>query len=322
MLNYGIDPDRYKRDLHEILHDTYTGLAKTEEHAIYGTAGEAVRGFFKTWYYRYKALSHRFLFQKYSLIAANAYSAHVISSGGNSLTVDTAQVELGPEVWIQYYNAFEPYPQRALSYLRNARNYEVPLIHDAIPSYDVEEGILLKKRELLVRSIPVFDSLWERDMIADTYGELYPLLKGKNRRFERIDAAERLYALNRGALRQRGIALPVDLTLTVTDTGGENTGEGQSAAGQAAKTERALLRTLQKMGIDTTPHSANGPGGFSPRFRLDITVTGGEARCILHDGGRGIDVFRQTIPLASSSRWDLSTFARILGDLVFIEEGR
>jgi transglutaminase-like putative cysteine protease/tetratricopeptide (TPR) repeat protein len=305
MINYGIDPVRYKRDLHEILHDTYTGLAKTEERMIYGSAGEAVRGFFKTWYYRYKALSHRFLFQKYSLSAAGAYRAHTAGSGDS-----TAPVEL--EVWIQYYNAFEPYPGRALPYLRNARNYEVPLIHDAIPAYDVEEGILLKKRDLLARSIPVFDSLWERDMIADTYGELYPLLKGRDRRVERADAAERLYALNRGALRQKGISLPVDLTLVVADMGGESAG-----AQQAAKTERALRRTLQKMGID--PMAANISGGFSPRFRLGITVTGGEVRCVLHDGGRGIDVFRQTIPLASSSRRDLSAFARILGDLVFIE---
>jgi transglutaminase-like putative cysteine protease/tetratricopeptide (TPR) repeat protein len=305
MLNYGIDPVRYKRDLHEILRDTYAGLAKTEERAVYGTAREAARGFFKTWYYRYKAVSHRFLFQKYSLTAAGAYGA----------PAGAAPAEPGSEVWIQYYNAFESYPQRALPYLRNARNHEVPLIPAAVPSYDVEEGILLKVRELLVRSIPDFYSQWERYMIADTYGELYPLLTGKSRRHERADAAERLYALNRGALRQRGIALPVDLALTVTDAGGENAG-----AGQAAKTERALRRTLQRMGIDTAPPPADGPDGFPPRFRLGIAVTGGEARCILHDGGRGIDVFRQTIPLASSSRRDLSAFARVLGDLVFISQ--
>jgi hypothetical protein len=77
------------------------------------------------------------------------------------------------------------------------------------------------------------------------------------------------------------------------------------------------------MGIDAMARPADsGIGGFSPRFRLNITLTGGEARCVLHDGGRGIDVFRETIPLESSSRQDLSVFAQALGDLMFVEEGR
>jgi hypothetical protein len=312
MLNYGIDPDRYRRDLHEVLYDTYTGLARTEERMIYGTMKEALRGFFNRWFYRYKALSHRFLFQKYSLIAANAYSAYIVSGSG-SFAGNDPQSELGPDAWVQYYNAFEAYPQRAVLYLRNARNYEVPLIPDAAPSYDVEEGFLLKNRELLRNSIADFDPLWERDMIADTYGDLYLLLKGKGRRLERTDAAERLYALNRGGLRQRGIALPVELTVAVAD---ENTGRGQ-----AVKTERALLRTLRRMGVDAELRLSDdaAPNAYFPRFRLSITVAGGEARCVLHDGGRGTDVFRQTIPLKSTSHRDLGVFAQSLGNLIFIE---
>ncbi|MDR1902897.1 MAG: hypothetical protein LBQ88_11520, partial [Treponema sp.] len=303
MLNYGIDPDRYKRDLHEILHDTYTGLARTEERMIYGTAVEAVRGFFRRWVYRYKAVSHRFLFQKYSRIAAGAYSA---SFGGGSITGGDSRNELSPDAWTQYYNAFETYPQRALSYLRNARDHEVPLIPEAAPSYDVEEGVLLKDSELLRRGIYGFDPQWERDMIADTYSELYSLLKGRSRRFERYDAAERIYALNRGALRQKGIELPVELTIT--------------AAGGDGGTTRALRRTLRKMGITAHPADGAAPDAFLPRFRLSITTTGGEARCVLYDGGRGVDVFRQSIPLESLSRRDLSAFARTLGNGIFVEE--
>lgn len=310
MLNYGIDPDRYKRDLHEILHNTYAGLAKAEERMIYSAAGEAVRGFFRRWLYRYRAVSHRLLFQKYSLIAAGAYSAYTVESGKNSFTADAYQGELGPDVWLQYYNAFEPYPQRALAYLRNARDYEVPLIYAATPSYDLEEGLLLKDRDILRRSIPGFDPQWERDTIADAYSELYLLLKGKARRFERFDAAERLYALNRGALRQKGIDLPVELTITVA---GEDAG--------AKKSVRTLRRTLRKMGLEAVPHPPDGaaPDVFSPRFHLNITLANREAYCVLRDGGRGVDVFRQSIPLESVSPRDLSAFARTLGDGLFIE---
>jgi transglutaminase-like putative cysteine protease/tetratricopeptide (TPR) repeat protein len=310
MLNYGIDPDRYKRDLHEILYDTYAGLARTERRMIYRTAGDAVWGFFRRWLYRYKAVSHRFLFQKYSLITAGAYSPHTAESYG-----DSAADGLGPDVWMQYYNAFKSYPQRALAYLRNARNYEVPLIHAAATAYDAEEGILLRDRELLCRGIAGFDPLWERDMIADTYSELCLLLKGRGRRLERFDAAERLYALNRGALRQKGIDLPVRLTITVTD-------EGAGADQAKKKTVRALWKTLKKMGITEVPSSADSaaPDAYVPRFHLSITAAGGDARCVLHDGGRGVDVFRRSIPLNTVSPGDISAFARILGDGIFTGE--
>ncbi|MDR0759988.1 MAG: hypothetical protein LBF74_07755 [Treponema sp.] len=305
MLNYGIDLDRYKRDLHDILYNTYTGLAKVEERGVYGTLAEALRGFVRRWVYRYKAASHRRLYQKYSLISAGAYSTYIAGAGGAS------QSNLSPDAWLQYYNAFEPYPQRALAYLRNARDLEVPLIDAAIPSYDLEEGLLFKDRELLLRTIPLFDPLWERDMIADAYREVYLLLKGRTRRLERFDAAERLYALNRGALRQKGIALPVELTITAAD-----------GDPQAAKTERALGRTLRRMGIDAVPPSSGGAAleTYSPRFRLSIILADGQAQCVLHDKGRGVDVFRRSIPLKSASSQDLAAFARTLGDGIFILE--
>jgi hypothetical protein len=321
MLNYGINPDRFKRDLYEILHDTYSGLAKTEERAIYGNLKEAVRGFFRLWYYRYEAVSHRFLFQKYSLLAANAYSAYSEDAGNGVFRKAALQSDPGPDAWIQYYNAFESYPRRALPYLRNARNYEVPLIHPAETSYDVEEGVLLKNRDLLLRSIPDFDPLWERDMIADTYAELSLLYKGKKQRFERYDAAERLYALNRGFLRQKGIPLPVNLDLRIAarTSGVEAGASGAEAAegAEAAGADRVLRRTLQKMGIEALEQEI-----YPCRFRLGITLSGGEVSCELYDGGRGTAVLRRSIPLASISAPDIAAFAGTLGDAMFIEEGR
>jgi hypothetical protein len=183
----------------------------------------------------------------------------------------------------------------------------------------LEEGALLKDTDLLRRIIPDFDPLWERDAIAAAYTELALHAKGKNRKAEARDAAERLYALNHGALRQNGIALPVELSIDAVETP------------NPAKTERVLRRTLRKMGIDVTPapgsnRTVTGGDGSTPilpnRFRLSITVSGGGALCELYDGGRGVNVFRRSIPLGSLSGTDISAFARILGDGIFVVDGK
>jgi tetratricopeptide (TPR) repeat protein len=289
MVNYGIDPVRYKRDLHEILYNTYGGLEKTEGRMVYGTTGEMVRSFFRKASYRFKAAVHRRLFQKYSLLSADAYGADILAPGEQRL-----------DALIQYYNAFESYPRRALTYLNRAREFEVPLIPQAEFSYDTEEGVLLKKGGPLRRALLNFDPLWERDMIAEAYAEL--ALQAKGRSAERQDAVERLYALNRGALRQRGLALPVELTIDAPPE-------------QAPRIERTLRKALASAGIDGTP----GTGTESRRFRLNIRVTGTVALCELYDGGRGIRVLRREIPLGGLSAEDIGVFTRTLGDAVFME---
>jgi hypothetical protein len=308
MLNYGIDPGRYKRDIHEILYKTYRGLAKTEDRMVYGKPGEGIRGFIRACYYRIKWASHRSLYYKYSLSSAAAYGT-VLSAGG----------EQQLDALIQYYNAFEAYPRRALGYLRWARAFEVPLIPKSENTYDSEEGILLRDPGLLRRSIPGFDPLWERDIIADAYAELARYAGGKNRRKEKQDAAERLYALNRGALRQRGIPLPVELTIDASQTP------------NPARAEAALRRVLKKMGIQALPSVSSalpaadtaGTAGSGGRFRLHIALSrsgeGGQAAsCEVYDGGRGTTVVRRSIPLAAFTREDLSAFAKILGDAIFV----
>ncbi|MDR2029764.1 MAG: hypothetical protein LBP93_09550 [Treponema sp.] len=303
MVNYGIDPVRYKRDLHEILYYTYAGLEKTEAAMIYGTAGEAIRGFFRKISCRFRAAVHRRLFQKYSLLSADAYGADLFTLGEQRL-----------DALIQYYRAFEPYPRRALAYLDKAREFEVPRIPQAEFSYDVEEGALLGKAGPLRRALQGFDPLWERDMIAETYAEL-ALRTGGPRTAEGRDAAERLYALNRGALRQRGIALPVELTIAAA---------GAALPESPARIERTLRKALASAGIQAAAGDAAGDAGPEPRrFRLNITINGtaagAEALCELYDGGRGIRVLRREIPLQSLSARDISAFVRTLGDAVFVE---
>jgi tetratricopeptide (TPR) repeat protein len=294
MLNYGINPDRYKRDIHDILHKTYGGLAKTERRMIYENLSEWAGGFFRRCRYRIKAAAHHRLFRKYCLAAGAAFE-----------TDPAAAEEQRIDALIQYYNAFEVYPRRALPYLRRARDLEIVLIPRAEASYIAEEGILLKDTELIRQAIPRLDPLWERDTLARSYAEIALHAGGKNGRAEKRDAAERLYALNRGALRQEGLSLPVELFLDC------------SASPKAARTERIIRRTLKTMGMEIMPKGFSAPY----RFKLRVTVSGGEAgqsaACELYDGGRGIGVFRRTIPLGTLSAADISVFAKTLGDGLF-----
>jgi transglutaminase-like putative cysteine protease/tetratricopeptide (TPR) repeat protein len=303
MLNYGIDPVRYKRDLHEILAETYAGLERTEYLIPYGTIGENIRSLTRGIVYRFKAAVHRRLFRKYSLLAARAYGTHAAGTEH-------------PDALIQYYNAFEAYPRRALAYLRRARDFEIPRIPEAEASYIFEEAGLLKDSSGLLRALENFDPLWERDMIAESYGKLAEQTRARRRTGDLRNAAERLYALNRGALRQRGIVLPVELSFEYPDSA------ASGAAGFSDREARRAARTLERMirraGFDPLPpDSADEPGRFRLRIGLEGGETGYAGICELYDGGRGITLFRRTIPLESLSSPSAAAFARALGEAAF-----
>ncbi|MDR2500757.1 MAG: tetratricopeptide repeat protein [Treponema sp.] len=282
MINYGIDPDRHKRDIHEILLKTYRGLAMAEGAKLYPSWGEQLLSFFRRWGYYYMYRSHEILYKKYSLLAGHAYGRRAWEEGGL-------------DAQLQYYHAFDSYPRRALGYLQKARDFEVPLIPESETFYAAAAGKLLRDKDLLGELITRFDPLWERDMIAEIYTEI--CRSGKASTGEKQEAAERLYALNPGALRQRGIRLPAALVLELDPA-------------WSRRTAAVLRGTLKKTGVD----AATG----ARRFRLSITLREGGARCELYDGGRGSALFQETIPLGSLSRRDISGFAQTLGELLFI----
>jgi Flp pilus assembly protein TadD len=279
MLNYGIDPVRYKRDIHEILIDIYEGLENTEAFIPSGGFGEKFRSFSRILSFRFRAAVHRQLFRKYSLLSADAYRP--ADNGG----------EFHLDALLQYYYAFQAYPRRALDYLARARNFEEPLIPPSSASYDLEEGIMLRKPGLIRRSLDAFDARWERDMIAEAYTEL-ALTGDKD---ERADAAERLFAVNRGGLRQKGIRLQADLRIS----------------GASPQVESALRKAARQAGIDEPA------GGRVPRYTLTLRAGSGGVSCELYDEGRGISVVRENLPLRSLSARDKAEFSRSLGDAVF-----
>jgi transglutaminase-like putative cysteine protease/tetratricopeptide (TPR) repeat protein len=292
MLNYGIDPVRYKRNVHEILSQVYAGLEQTEDTMLYDTWKDWVRGGVRKMFYWVKQESHRHLYRKYSLLSANLYKTDRSAGGESNL-----------DALNQYYHAFEGYPKRALIYLRKAKAFETALIPESDPSYAFEEGKVLKNPGILYETLGRLDPVWERDIEAEIYTELAKItLKSRAK-----DAAERLYGLNRGGLRQQGIRLPVELRIH---------GSALTDSGSPRALERAIRRNLKAAGIDPLPGS---------RFLLSLTITGAgkayQADWEMYDQTLHSVAAGQSVPLDSlSSPADLRTLIRAVADGVFINQ--
>ncbi|MDR0495835.1 MAG: hypothetical protein LBG95_09455 [Treponema sp.] len=279
MVNYGIDPIRYKRDIHEILYKTYSGLTQAERFVPYKTPAEKLRGIFRSISSRFYSAVNRNLYQKYSLAAGDAYSEKFIRGDNGAPPLDQ---------YTQYYNAFETYPLRALFYLNKAQDFETGIIPASAGSYNLEKGVLLKDKNLMARALDELDPVWERELISKCYREF---ARSGTRR-ARQTAAEELFALNRGALLQAGIGLPLKINV-------------HSADGR----ERALYRALAKTGFIQAKNEA--------RFSLNIVVSGNAAVCELIDAEGEVMPLSKLIPLRSLSRADVFDFAETLSKLAF-----
>jgi transglutaminase-like putative cysteine protease len=285
MMNYGIDPVRYYRDIHEILRNSYRGLSKAEAFSCPANFKERVQSLYRRISCRFRSEVHSHLFRKYSLLAADAFAP---SRGMQHLPGD-----IHLEALIKYCNAFEAYPRRALAYLAQARRLELPLIPGSAPSYAFEEARLKgsrKSMENMAVVITGFDPVWERDMIANAYAEL--AIRGN--RAARSDAAERLFAINRGALLQYGLRLPVELRIS----------------GDLVNMTGTLRRAVRMAGLEISGRNSDR---YTLGFALDADGLYGE----LYDGGRGTVVWRQNLGPAAAYQGAGWALARALRDGVF-----
>jgi hypothetical protein len=302
MINYGIDPVRYKRDIHEILQKTYSGLARAEKFVPCVTLGEKIRSAFRAFSFRFYAGVHRKLYQKYSLAAGDAYGAKFVNAAGRHAAERRTEPGDAPALdqFIQYFNAFNTYPRRALFYLNKARDFEVALIPKSESSYNLEQGVLLKDKDLITRALGELDPDWERDLIAQCYREF---ASWAARSPARQEAIAELFALNRGALLQAGLALPVKINLY-----GEELG----------RREKVVYRALAKAGFTRAGYARTGLAlSGIVRYRLDITIRDGAASCELTDTEGEGRPLRRVIPLRSLSKADIYAFAGILSNSVF-----
>jgi tetratricopeptide (TPR) repeat protein len=293
MMNYGIDPVRYSRDIHEILYKIYDGLAQTEKLRPYPAPLEWIQSAGREIRYRFSAEIHRHLFRKYSRLSADAYG------------------EPHPDALIQYYRAFEGYPRRGLSYLRAARDFETPLIPASEPGYFYEEGRTMNKPALTMEALQRFDRLWERDMMADGFAELAAAARRQDAQTRYC--AEELYRLNPGALRQRGVTLPVELRLNMPDAG-------------TSPPLRRIEEALKNAGIRNAgrPEQGAQSAGFTLTLNFEEFENAGKPGwavfCELRDQDAQNTALSRDTLLASASRRDTAAFARELADAVFIRQ--
>jgi transglutaminase-like putative cysteine protease/Tfp pilus assembly protein PilF len=288
MMHYGIDPVRYKKDLHDILHKTYAGFSAAERFIPCRTPVEKIRSICRSIYYRFYAAVHHKLYQKYSLAAGDDYETH-----------DAPLFDQ----YVFYFDAFETYPQRALYYLNKAKDFETAIIPASSASYNLESGVLLKDLNLTAKALDKLDPDWEGDLVSQCYREF--ALYGKTRAI-RQNAANELFALNRGALLQAGINLPVEIN--VYNTGGKETAKVNGIG-------RTLRRALAKAGFT---QAENGKA----RWRLDVNInatTGGPtaASCEMIDTEGGEKPLRRVIPLDSLSGADMYHLAGELSRFIF-----
>jgi hypothetical protein len=289
MAHYGIDPIRYRRDIHEILYKTYSGLSKAEKFKLNETAGGKINSLKKSLSSRFYSAVHQRLYRKYSLASADAYGPPSARSG-----------EYPPlDQYIQYYNAFEPYPRRALFWLNHARAFETALIPAAEPGYDFEQGGVLKNRDLIAQALEGFDPIWERDMISHCYREF--AAHGKTGDLRRA-AAEELFAMNRGALLQARIRLPVEIKISFPGDNGRN-----------SRAAFRLKNALAKVGFAPQDNA---------RFLFEITVSEAAngtyaAQWMLSDSENAIKPLIRTVPLQSTTKKGVFNFVGTLSATVF-----
>ncbi len=199
MMNYGTDPTRYRRDIHEILADAYEDRADYLVHLVPGSLLTRARSALASLPDRYRAWWHRRLYRRYCRDAANLFA-----SEGQDL--DAA---------LNRYEAYRYRPGRAMFYLSKAQDIEAALVPASRATYLYEEGRTRKDREALHRAIGAADPVWEKDLIAESWTELAHLEKpGSPERNEALDA---LYSLNPGILKREGFILPIRLSIQGID---------------------------------------------------------------------------------------------------------
>jgi tetratricopeptide (TPR) repeat protein len=264
---------------------TYEGLAKIELATPRTGPVDQIIGLTRAGLSYVRAAVHRAFFRRYSYAVAKSYDAE-----GQRL-----------DALINYYNALQAYPDRALIYLEEAKKFESQRIPEAEPSYALEEGRLLSDPKRIEDAIERLDPIWERDLLAEAWAEYARISARKGSIDAASDAAEKLFALNRGALRQQGIRLPLTVVVSVS-------GNSVNSAAIAKISDR-LQETLQAAGFD--------PYRVGARFRLLISLEDDGAHCELIDGGRGVTIIRKKIPLGSLSRKDRAIFGVALADSIF-----
>ncbi len=275
MFYYGTDLERHFKDVHEILADSYEGLARRELlKPVTGIVDRIKRLFF---YVKYRALGyyHREKFRMYSLHVGKSY---------------LRERDFLDAYW-EFYRANEGYRDIALKYLGLAREIEVAITPHSKVYYMQEEGKIKDSVTLLEKTLPLFDPFWEREGIVESLRLAIPMMKSKKLTVKRREYINRLYSLNRGALLQYGFGLPMEV--------GFRFKSGEEIAGRGMfdnliglffdgdkRFKRLVVRLIRQAGSDVSVTS--GEDGF--RFRLFIECRGNDTFGVRFIDNKGLKI--------------------------------
>jgi tetratricopeptide (TPR) repeat protein len=304
MLNYGIDVDQYKRDLHEILYKTYTALANREKFIPYAGVKENIKKIYRIAAYAWKGTLHKKRYQKYALSSAASYNVKNKSAPVPLSGSETGGFEPHLDALLQYSYAFEDYRRRSLTYLEAARIWEVARIPRSEARYNYLKGKLISDKGLLEEALSRFDGVWERDLTAETCAAAFLLIPLSGNEAKQ-SIAGRLYALNRGALLQNSIPLPVDIRVEAAAL--PTAAVLPKAANKAAA---RLTRLLHKAGFAAAPQG---------RYSLNITLYSGGARCVLFDNLIGATLADKSFAVEKYDAAGLCLLTRSLQEALFTE---
>jgi transglutaminase-like putative cysteine protease/tetratricopeptide (TPR) repeat protein len=251
MVNFGTDLDSHAMDIYRILMDVYSGLARIEIRRPVSGPLDWIASLAKTAEYSGRAW---YCEQRYRRISFNVSKSYRLA--GNGIQAD-----------INCYNAFEGYPDRARPYLRGAKAQEGSLVPESLPSYELEEAILGKDVRRALAAADRLKQPWEGDMLVDGLSRIGRIMKARGGGKELRALEERLFSLNRGALMQSGLSLPVAI-LVSSDA---KSGERYLASG--------LKPALKRAGIDFRPAKELA----SCRYLLSLSVMDGTLVARLED---------------------------------------
>ena len=290
MLNYGINVDQYKRDIYEILYKTSSGLYQKSRRTVYAGFLENLKNIAAGTKYYFSAAVYKLFFEKYSLSFAKGFGADL--NGG----IKPEYLELLG----QYMNAFEKYPRRALVYLSAAAELETELIPESRYSWLRAEGEVRRDTRRIEEAAAQFDKRWEADEAAEAYQQLYHLYRKGEPQKARA-AAAKLFLLNRGALLQNGIPLPVAL-------------EFRAPAFNEKTTRRLMRRTagmLKKSGFELR---ADSP------FVLSLYIDEANAAAEIYDRETGKTLVRKTFAAGPHDRRGTAWLVRAIAEMAFIAD--
>jgi transglutaminase-like putative cysteine protease/tetratricopeptide (TPR) repeat protein len=244
LFNFGTDEQRHRMELHHLLSEIYRAKATVRSYEPAAGPIEWVSNLAGRIRYRVLAWYHDMTFRRFASGVAEAYEQE-----GSILNAH----------WT-YYRAQERYPRLALRALEEARGLETEVIPEAEPFYLMRVAMLRDDRAAIAEAVNAMHPRWERSSIAEGLREIAIRAHRDGDVEEAQRSAVELYRLNRGGLRQHGIELPLQLSVTGAD----------------GRVARRLVGSLRAAGLRPTAEAAAGGEGASSPLRLEVRVLDAE----------------------------------------------